>query len=237
VDYDGWPIARAVTEWMPQGVVVLLLLGATLWVFHRRPWVGFLGAWCFLILAPTSSVLPIVTEVAAERRMYLPLGALMLLAVVGIRTLLRRLVPHAAPQRAVAIALVVLVGGTLSAATVRRHRDYRTERAMLEDILAKRPNNARAHYNLGIVLAEQGGFAEATAHFLEALRIVPDYAEARYNVGVALARQGRHQEATAQYAEALRLRPDLLAVYARPSRTGTGGRTDTHAVDSDHAVR
>ena len=35
---------------------------------------GFPGAWFFLILAPTSSVLPIVTEVAAEHRMYLPLA-------------------------------------------------------------------------------------------------------------------------------------------------------------------
>ena len=40
----------------------------------------FLGAAFFLILAPTSSVLPIVTEVAAEHRMYLPLAAVAVLA-------------------------------------------------------------------------------------------------------------------------------------------------------------
>ena len=44
---------------------------------------GFLGAWFFLILAPTSSVLPMSVEVAAERRMYLPLAAVVVLAVTG----------------------------------------------------------------------------------------------------------------------------------------------------------
>ena len=35
----------------------------------------------FLTLAPTSSIVPIATEVGAERRMYLPLAALSVLAV------------------------------------------------------------------------------------------------------------------------------------------------------------
>ncbi len=43
---------------------------------------GFVGAWVFLILSPTL-VVPIVTEVAAERRMYLPLAALITLLVAG----------------------------------------------------------------------------------------------------------------------------------------------------------
>ena len=36
-----------------------------------KPKVGFLAAWVFITLAPTSSVVPIPTEVGAERRMYL----------------------------------------------------------------------------------------------------------------------------------------------------------------------
>ena len=48
------------------------------------PRLGFLGVWFFLTLAPTSSILPIATEVGAERRMYLPLMALVALAVVGL---------------------------------------------------------------------------------------------------------------------------------------------------------
>ena len=57
------------------GIIVLILL------WRNRP-IGFLGAWVFAILAPTFAV-PIVLEMAAERRMYLPLVALVVPVVVG----------------------------------------------------------------------------------------------------------------------------------------------------------
>ncbi len=64
-------------------LVPVVLLGiATLCLLWRRSAIGFVGAWVLLILSPTL-VVPIVTEVAAERRMYLPLAALAALVVVG----------------------------------------------------------------------------------------------------------------------------------------------------------
>ena len=70
-----WPIATRIGQIIPAASVIAALLAATLWALRRAPALGFLGAWFFLILAPTSSFVPIVTEVAAERRMYLPLAA------------------------------------------------------------------------------------------------------------------------------------------------------------------
>ena len=54
-------------------VVIGGLAAATGYALIRWPKWGFLGAWFFLILAPTSSVLPIL-DLAFEHRMYLPLG-------------------------------------------------------------------------------------------------------------------------------------------------------------------
>jgi hypothetical protein len=62
-----------------RGAFVYLSL-ISLW---RKPWLGFLGVWFFVILAPSSSMVPIFTEIAAEHRMYLPLVAPMVLLVVG----------------------------------------------------------------------------------------------------------------------------------------------------------
>ena len=56
----------------PSAVLIALLLGLTVLALVTRPMLGFLGAWFFVTLAPTSSVVPIATEVGAERRMYLP---------------------------------------------------------------------------------------------------------------------------------------------------------------------
>ena len=42
--------------WVPLGLVVVGLLAASVWAVRTgRPWAGYLGAWFFLILAPTSS--------------------------------------------------------------------------------------------------------------------------------------------------------------------------------------
>ena len=56
------------------GVVVVALGLLTLVALWRWPMLGFLGAWFFVTLSPTSSFVPIATEVGAERRMYLPHG-------------------------------------------------------------------------------------------------------------------------------------------------------------------
>ncbi|MEX2208331.1 MAG: hypothetical protein WEF50_19090, partial [Myxococcota bacterium] len=58
-------------------VFLVALAGLSLYALWRWPAAGFVGVACFAILAPSSSVVPIVSEVGAERRMYLPLGALL----------------------------------------------------------------------------------------------------------------------------------------------------------------
>ena len=63
---------------------------------RNRP-IGYLGTWGFAILAPTT-VVQIVTEIAAERRTYLPLAAFAVLFVVGIYRLVRWLLERSAQE-------------------------------------------------------------------------------------------------------------------------------------------
>ena len=58
------------------------LVAVTVLAVVKRP-AGFAGAVFFLTLAPTSSLLPIPTEVAAEHRMYLPLAAVIALTLTA----------------------------------------------------------------------------------------------------------------------------------------------------------
>lgn len=207
-DYGDWPLAAGFADvWRP-ALVIGALLAATVWALRRWPSLGFLGAWFFLILAPTSSVLPIITELAAERRMYLPLLAPVALLIVGGWELLGRLCPS--PHRS-RLGGMLLAAATVAliAATIRRNADYASEVGMLRDIIAKRPGNVRAHYNLGIALAEQGRLDDSARVFATALRLKPDYASAHSNLGVVLAKQGHLPEAAAHYIEAIRLRPEL----------------------------
>jgi Flp pilus assembly protein TadD len=203
IDYFDWPIARSLKDGLVPGIVVAGLLGATAWAFRHRPRLAFLGACFFLILAPTSSILPSLGEVAAERRMYLPLAAVVTMVVIGI---------HAwAGRQSLPVFLGLAVG--LGFLTVQRNQDYRSEIAIWADTVAKRPENPRAHSNLGNPLLDAGREREALEHYEQALRIKPDYALAHYDLGLMLWRAGKTREAVEHWEQALRLEPDLAAAH------------------------
>jgi tetratricopeptide (TPR) repeat protein len=196
LDY-AWPIARTATDVWPGLIVVGALLAATIWAWRRKPALGFLGAWFFIILAPTSSFIPIA-DVAFEHRMYLPLAAVVTLIVMGIHTVLGR--------RSVEVFLAVAVA--LGVLTWRRNQDYRSDIAIWLDTVNKLPNNARAHENLGVALEDAGRLQEAVGHLEQVLRTHPDSANGHYNLGMTLVRLGRVEEGIAHYEQLLRRKPD-----------------------------
>ncbi len=65
IDYYDWPLAKSVADVWPQVMAIVALLIVTVWGLIRRYRLAFLGAWFFVILAPTSSFIPLRTEVGA----------------------------------------------------------------------------------------------------------------------------------------------------------------------------
>ena len=86
----GDPRPLSVGDVWPQALVIVALLAGVVALLLWRPKIGFLGVWFFITLAPTSSFVPIATEVGAERRMYLPLAAIVVLMVMGAALLWER---------------------------------------------------------------------------------------------------------------------------------------------------
>jgi len=165
IDYFGWPIVHDLSLAVAPGLFILALLALTVAACVRRWWPGFLGAWFFLILAPTSSVLPNFTEIAAERRMYLPLAAV----VVLMLAMLWQFVPRAAVRAAVVLVLIV----TLTGLTIVRNWTYRSDIAIWTDAAEKRPENAHAHYFLARAYFEAGQWQQALGEDDESLRLAP----------------------------------------------------------------
>jgi tetratricopeptide (TPR) repeat protein len=220
----------------PYAAVVVALAVLVLIALQRWPAAGFLGAWFFAILAPTS-VMPGRIQMIVEHRMYLPLAAVIVTGVAGLDALRRTMRDHgrrdtgtagrglislgsAAGGRAfcgpvVAAALILSLATGLGLITARRNEDYRSKRAIWGDTAERRPNNERAHFNLANALAKTPGrMNDAIAHYDEALRLKPDYAEAHNNLADALARiPARLNDAIAQYDEALRLKPDYAQAH------------------------
>jgi tetratricopeptide (TPR) repeat protein len=226
-DY-GRILAGAPAAVLGDGLVLAALGGLTLWGLaadpsrpenRRRAALGFLGGAFFLLLAPTSSVVPVATETIAEHRMYLPLAAVLTALVGAAAWAIPRLAPGWRPALragAGAAALLLALAGALGL-TWRRVQAYHDSRSFWSDVAAKAPENAGARNNLGNLDADENRLGEAEAEYREALRIAPQYDDAQVGLGNVLARRGRPEEALPHYRLALRYRPDdpgILHAYA-----------------------
>ena len=237
LDYDA-PIVTRVTEALPWFGVLLLLLTVSLVLLFGR-WGpgpngarlragGFIGGWFFLILAPTSSVVPVAAQAMAENRMYLPLAAVIVLAALGIEALAGR-------RSGIAFLTLALVCGWL---THRRNEDYRSAVAIWTATLTQRPDNPRAHYLLANLLLRDGRAPEALAHFEEAVRLQAEFPEAWNAWGFALAGAGRLPEAIDRYETALRLKPSFSdAAYNLANALAQAGRMPEAIAAYETALR
>jgi tetratricopeptide (TPR) repeat protein len=203
-DY-GPDVIRHATEAAPYALVLVVLLAAAAMAWRYWPVIGFAGAWFFVILAPTSSVVPVALQPIAEHRMYLSLAAVIALGVVGLHRLIGR------------CSLLVFAAAAVGLGwlTVQRNQDYRSELALWSDTVAKCPENVRARYNLGNALsAIPGRLLDALAQFEAAVRSKPDSEETHNNFGIALLNlPGRLSDAIAQFEAALRLKPDYAEAH------------------------
>ena len=193
----GRPLVSALATVLPQALLLLALGALTGWALIRRPATGFLGFCFFAILAPSSSVVPIITQTMAEHRMYLPLAALIAGVVAGLDALLGRRSLWLWPLAALALAFV----------TGRRVNVYQSAPALWADTVAKVPQNDRAHFNLGRSLAQAGRPGEALVPLREAIRLAPQDAAYRVELGNAFLALGRTDEAAQTYADGVRLHP------------------------------
>jgi len=188
----------------------LLVLGALMvgtlcaWTKPRWRWIGFLGAWFFLLLAPSSSLVPIATEVAAERRVYLASAAVAVIVGIGIVWLAQRV------SRRVVYGFAVLLMLALGCATYARGIVYRSTERLYRDLTAKKPDNPRAFVGLGLAIlqSDSGRVAEAIPLFRLATSVDSTNFVAWRTLGVVELMRGNARAAVPALQRALALQPD-----------------------------
>jgi Tfp pilus assembly protein PilF len=225
LDY-GWPLPIAWRDVGSEAALVALWVLGALALWWRRPALGFPLLAGLIVLAPSSSIVPIATEVGAERRFYLPLAGLVALAAAGVGTLCGRARdPRTARRAALAATAVIVV--LLAGATRARNRDYESAERIWRTVVAARPGQPRALLSLAQALREQGRADEAEGLAREALRLWPSYALAEVQLaGLAeargdLDRAERHlRRALALDPEDGELRTNFGSLLARTGRPG-----------------
>jgi len=236
IDYGVRPLHEA---WAALGLVALGVCVAAVLVAWRRAdrwgWCAFLGSWFFLILAPSSSVVPITTEIAAERRVYLPLLAVVMLTAIGgdaLWTRLRRATPRAErPGHPVAV-LMAAASAFLLVATFERGRTYRDPEALWGDAVAKVPENPRALEALGVLMANESPprLSDADSLFARAGALDSSSVSPLYERALVALAEHRGADARAMLEQVVRRQPDY------PNAAGVLGQLVDQSGRPDLAV-
>jgi Tfp pilus assembly protein PilF len=194
VDWD-FPISRTILDRGALfGLIVLVALAVAAWRWRRRFPLAAFGFFTFLVLmAPTSSVLPIRDPIA-ERRLYLAMPGLLLIAV----DLLGRLKLSRGTLAAVC-GLIVLAAAV---ATRARAAVWSDALALWQDTAEKSPNKARVRFQLGYAYYENGRPDLAVAEFEKTAQLEPPTYNLLVDWGLAYDALNRPEEALAKFRQA-----------------------------------
>jgi tetratricopeptide (TPR) repeat protein len=173
--YPSWPIAQSISDVWPSLLLCLGIFAATVYCMFRYPKLGFLGGIFFLILAPTSSVIPI-KDLAFEHRMYLPLASVVTLVLITLLMSIQRFSCLRGSWKFVTTytAMCATIALLLGTATYQRNSVFQSELSLWQDTIAKAPNNLTVMTGLATLFAKEGNNEQAKIHFERALQIAPD---------------------------------------------------------------
>ncbi len=221
-----WQLAEKPGEIIPQAMFILILILFSLWGLVKNHPFGFLGCCFFLLLAPTSSIMPL-SDLAADHRMYLPLIPVLTLAILILYSLCQRLPllissisdrggedRFSTKPGTLAFAVIVLfIIITFGILTVERNALFSSKEAIWRDTAEKAPHNPRAWANLGNALMEQKRYNEALNPLKKALKLKPSYSVVLTNLGFLHSLQNNHEKAIYYWEASLKSRPHHRTYY------------------------
>jgi Flp pilus assembly protein TadD len=168
--------------------------------------------WFFIVLLPTSSVIP-QRDVIMEHRLYLPsLGLILSLTIAG-RMVLNTIFDKYQVSRRYGLSLIVVISilSVLAFSTNRRNAVWQDDLTLQKDVVLKSQGKPRAHYNLGTAFLKRGYYMEALSEFKKAIEARDDGSITRekifINMGVTLLRMERADEAIDVFREGLKYFP------------------------------
>jgi tetratricopeptide (TPR) repeat protein len=177
------------------GLVALVALVAAAWIYRKRWPLAAFGVFVFvLLIAPTSSFIPI-SDVSAERRMYLPFLGLLLVCLEFLR---RLKISQATWVGAAVIALCAVL-------TYQRSAVWASPVALWQDAAGKSPRKWRPHFQLASSLYESSMCPEAAQAFEAASRMEQPAWDLLVDWALALDCAGNWQDAVVKLQQAFQI--------------------------------
>jgi protein O-mannosyl-transferase len=201
-DYD-LHVSRTILD--PAAMIGLVLLAgasAAAWRYRRQFPLAAFGWFTFLLLlAPTSSVVPI-RDLMAERRLYLPFIGLLLITVEFLRRW---------RVNSTVLGIVVAAAAIL---TWQRSHVWAGPMEMWSDVVKKNPKNGRAYFHLAYAQWQRGECAAASENYAKVPQLMKADERLYLDWALALDCENKPDEAVAKLRQAIAIQPSAIA-YAQ----------------------
>ncbi len=244
--YPTWSVSQAVW-WQylfPVGVLILFLW---LWIIRKNSRGPLAAAICFLLmLFPVlgffnlsyfmSGLGPARHDAIfrADHFQYLATIAIIAPISTGVAWLAAQIKASVRPAVYGASTALLLLLASLTWAQSTTYRDAET---CFRAVIAKNPNSATGHSNLGSALLHKGFVDEAIVQFKRSLEIDPDYQFGHYNLAAALMEKGEPDEAIPHLRTVLKVNPNHpKAYYTLGNALSKKGKADEAAASYKRAL-
>lgn len=189
-------------------IFLLLLVSAIVLLFKKWKIGSFALLWFFIILAPTSSFIPLI-DVIFEHRVYLPSVGVFLLFSLGLYHALKIVNIPQKEKTYLTILTVVIIVFSLIYSTTKRNIAWTSRISFWEDVVSKSPEKARAYVSLGSAYQEKGLSDFAVAAYSKATSLAEKKEKPNSMLALALlyAEMGKSEEALSELKRALALDP------------------------------
>ena len=209
IDY-GFAFKAKLLDYLANFIFISLIFIGSVLIYFKNRAIGFAGLCFFIILGPTSSIIPLLNEVGAERRMYLPsMFIISMLTVSGYNTfyyLKEKRFSESFAQYGIVIILssIIIILGEL---TILRNNDYRSHIRIWETAIIANPSNPRAYKALGTNLLKINQIDAAIECYQRAIKYGPGYRDVYVILGDCMSRKKRYKQALSYYLIALSMNP------------------------------
>jgi len=220
LDYD-YPVYR--TFWNPDVllsfVIVMVMVGygvyavmASTKLTAEKRLSAFGLLWFFVILAPTSTIIPL-RDIAVEHRVYLAMVGVLLTAFALMYLLMKKV-----QLKTVYMGLLVLIVMFIfSALTYSRNQLWNDPIELWADAMKKSPNKSRPHMNLAYAYDLRGYDGKAVEEYLKALELSDDSVVKKediyVNLGALYGEHGNYKNAIQMLEKAKKYNPSNPMIY------------------------
>lgn len=187
--------------------LIVLIILFTLRIRKRFGIIAFFIFWFFIILLPTSSIIPLYI-LMNEHRLYLPSAGFAVVLTTAIHNFSKNYsLSKGFPTFRIIIFSILLI---LNILTIKRNIVWQDETSLWSESIRLNPTSSRSYNNLGVALTTRSKFNEAEEAFKKAILLNPNYGNAYGGLGFVYENRNRIDEAIEYYKKAIEIEPYLI---------------------------